>query len=71
MIRLILMRNPRTNEVIDPIDVIRVNIGVQMELMQKAMNKADLNAVCYHLTNLHKLELKMIELRRSFKINMN
>jgi len=56
---------------IDPIDVIRVNIGVQMDLMTKAMEKADLNAVCYHLTDLHKLELKMIELRRSFTTHLN
>lgn len=72
MTKLILMRNHnKPNEVIDPMDLIRINIGVQMEAMQKAMDRADLDAVCYHLTDLHKLKLKMIELRRSFKTNLN
>ena len=56
---------------IDPIDVIRVNIGVQQEAMAKAIDNNNLDAMCYHICNLSKLEEKMIAVRESFKTNMN
>ena len=56
---------------IDPIDVIRVNIGVQQDCMQQAIDNQNLDAMCYHLRNLDVLADKMRGLRESFTKNLN
>ena len=69
---LVLMRNPnKPNEVIDPIDLTRELIDWHKQAMKKAIETDNMDKLHSHHVQLNEMQIRMIELRRSFRINMN
>ena len=69
---LILMRNPnKPNEVIDPIDLTRELIDWHKQAIKKAIDNDDMDKLHSHNVQLNEMQIRMIELRRSFTTNLN
>lgn len=72
MTKLILMRNPnKPNEVIDPMDFTRELIDWHKQAIKKAIDNDDMDKLHSHHVQLNEMQIRMIELRRSFTTNLN